>query len=315
MERPESTESSCPFLPVVIAPTFDNAGTLLDVLARIEAVGVPIIVVNDGSTDGTVDALTQWRAAKHATPVWVETHPRNRGKAAAMRTGFAKAEVEGFSHAVTIDTDGQLDPAQIPEFLRVAGDNRTALVLGRRSDLLAGLPRANRLAWWLSALGIWLNTGRRVPDSQCGLRVYPLGLLRVMRCRARRYGFETESVIRGAWSGAALIEVPVECHYPPKHERVSHFNAWLDGPYNFLMQAAFTIRRLIPWPHPRMALPEDNRPTSPPRLAGEAFFDWVSPMTLWRQLRRDRLQQLIVAAAVGIGAFVACMPLGWPRFF
>ncbi|MCH9002227.1 MAG: glycosyltransferase family 2 protein, partial [Planctomycetes bacterium] len=266
MVRPASTESACTLQPVVIAPTYNNAGTLLDVLSRIEAVGVPVIVVNDGSTDGTADALCKWLAAKHATPVWVETHPRNRGKAAALRTGFAKAEAEGFSHAVTIDTDGQLDPEQIPELLRRAGDNRHALVLGRRSDLLAGLPRANRFAWWLSALGIWLSTGRRVPDSQCGLRVYPLTLLRVIRCRTRRYGFETESVIRAAWSGAALIEVPVECHYPPKHERVSHFNVWLDGPHSFFMQAGLTIRRLIPWPHRRIASPAGSIRTSTPSL-------------------------------------------------
>ena len=282
-------------------------------LARIEAVGVPIIVVNDGSNDGTADALCEWQAAQHPAPAWVETHPRNRGKAAALRTGFSKADAEGFSHAVTIDMDGQLDPEQIPELLREAKSNRSALVLGRRSDLLVGLPRANRFAWWLSALGIWLNTGRRVPDSQCGLRVYPLALIRVMRCRARRYGFEAESVIRAAWSGAALVEVPVECHYPPKHERVSHFNAWLDGPYSFLMQAVFTIRRLIPWPHRRFAPPADYRSKGVFRSAGAELLDWVSPMSLWRWLRRDRLQQLIVAGALGVGAFIANMPLGWPR--
>ena len=314
MVRTESTESACTIRPVVIAPTFNNAGTLLDVLARIERVGVPIIVVNDGSSDGTADDLCNWQAAKHATPVWVETHPRNRGKEAALRTGFAKAEAEGFSHAVTIDTDGQLDPEQIPDLLREAGDNPNALVLGRRSDLLAGLPRANRLAWWLSALGIWLNTGRRVPDSQCGLRVYPLALLRVIRCRSRRYGFETESVIRTAWSGAALVEVPVECHYPPKPERVSHFNVWLDGPHSFFMQAGLTIRRLIPWPHRRIASPADRKSTSAFRSAGRELLDWINPMSLWRQLRRDRLQQLIVAGAFGIGTFMANMPFGWPRF-
>ena len=311
--QPASTESAGIFKPVVIAPTYNNAGSLLDVLRRIEAVGIPIIVVNDGSTDGTALALRTWDAATHDSPIWVETHPKNRGKAAALRTGFVKAEAEGFSHVVTIDTDGQLEPEQIPELLRQARENPDALVLGRRSDLLAGLPRSSRFAWWLSALGIWLSTGRSVPDSQCGLRVYPLGLLRVMRCRARRYGFETESVIRAAWSGATIIEVPAKCHYPPKCERVSHFNVWLDGPHSFLMQAGLTIRRLIPWPHRQLATLLDRKGKKVIDSPEAGLLDWVNPPALWRQLRRGRLQQLIVAGAVGIGAFMANMPLGWPR--
>jgi len=302
---------------VVVAPTYNNAGTLLDVLCRVEAVGLPIIVVNDGATDETPELLAEWVESKRAEHAWVILHPENRGKASALRTGFAKAEAEGFTHAVTIDTDGQLDPEQIPELVGAARASPEALILGRRSDMLTGMPPANRFAWWLSALGIWLNTGRRVPDSQCGLRVYPLSLLRSIRCRSRRFGFETESVIRAAWADAAFVHVPVRCRYEQDEGRVSHFVAWRDGPHSFLMQAGMTLRRLLPWPHAKVGHPTlafthggaEKRTSN----RGTSLADWIDPRSLWRQLRRDHLQHLIVAGAVGIGSFMANMPVGWVR--
>ncbi|MCH8148349.1 MAG: hypothetical protein IH987_10200 [Planctomycetes bacterium] len=84
MGRSSLTESACIFQPFVITPTYENAGTLLDVLVRIEAVGVPIMVINHVSTDGTANALCKWQLARHPTPIWVETHPRNCGRAAAL---------------------------------------------------------------------------------------------------------------------------------------------------------------------------------------------------------------------------------------
>src|SRR4051794_20824523 len=102
--------------PVVVAPTFNNAGTLGDVVGRCVALGLPAIVVNDGSTDGTEDLLREMAGES----VIVVTHARNRGKAAALQTGFAVACERGFTHAVTIDTDAQLDPEEIPALLEAA---------------------------------------------------------------------------------------------------------------------------------------------------------------------------------------------------
>src|SRR5260221_10677818 len=107
-----------PFNPAVIAPTFNNARTLLVVLRGIEESDLPVIVINDGCTDGTADLLQAWQQSGERRSVL--THGVNRGKAAALRTGFAHAVAGGFTHAVTIDTDGQLDPAEIPKLLRTA---------------------------------------------------------------------------------------------------------------------------------------------------------------------------------------------------
>src|SRR5690349_15943341 len=117
------------FRPVVIAPTYNNARTLAGVLDRVVALGLPVIVVNDGATDGTAEVLGRWVGTQGGRGR-VVTHDVNRGKAAALRTGFRAAAEAGYTHAATIDTDGQLDPEQIPALVKLAAENPAALVLG-----------------------------------------------------------------------------------------------------------------------------------------------------------------------------------------
>src|SRR5436190_2556774 len=112
------------FRPVAVAPTYNNAATLGDIVRRILAQGVPVIVVDDGCTDGTRELLTTLTSGV----VTVVTHEQNRGKAAALHSGFRAAIDAGFTHAVTIDTDGQLDPEEIPALLAEARRRPLALV-------------------------------------------------------------------------------------------------------------------------------------------------------------------------------------------
>ena len=184
--------------PVVIAPTYNNAGTLLDVLRGVETLGLAILVVNDGSTDATADRLDEWRRRDHDVEIDVVTHLANRGKADALRTGFRAAREAGYTHAATIDTDDQHDPAQLPALIEAARRSPDALVLGDRSHQIELSPRGSRLGWWMSALGIRVETGLSIHDSQCGLRVYPLHVTQVIRGKAGRYGYEAEIIARVA---------------------------------------------------------------------------------------------------------------------
>ena len=106
--------------PAVVAPTFNNAATLPAILDRLRPLGLPLFVVNDGSTDGTASFLADYSARPENAGVMVLTHQSNQGKASAMQTGFAAAHLAGFTHAITIDTDGQLDPEQIPQLIAKA---------------------------------------------------------------------------------------------------------------------------------------------------------------------------------------------------
>lgn len=294
---------------MVVAPVFNHARPLAEVLTQLARLQLPVAIVNDGSTDDTAQVAEHWVRDHPAVAATVLTHEVNRGKAAALRTGFHWAARLGFTHAVTIDTDGQLDPGQIPDLLAVARHFPNALVLGRRREDTPGLPRANLIGWYTSALALRLETQLTVADSQCGLRVYPLALTEMVHVRARRYGFEAEVIARAAWAGFCVCEVPVNCHYPENPRRSSHFRPWLDGARGFFLHARLTLRRLNPWPI-RRVVAESAAANAGPTLHRAALGDQFNPAVFWRDLRRSRLDQLYIAAACGIGTFMAALPLG-----
>lgn len=300
------------FRPAIIAPTYNNEATLLKVLEKTVQIGVPLIVVNDGATDATAALLEEWSGRRHDTPTIVLTHSTNRGKAAAMQTGFAYAKREGFTHAATMDTDGQLDPAEIPSLFDAARAAPTSLVLGRRSEKIPGLPKSNLVGWYISGCGLWMETGEVVHDSQCGLRVYPLALFDVVKCWSGRFGFETEIIARAVWAGCRLVEVPVSCIYPPGDQRVSHLRPVRDGFHGFFMHWGLALARLIPWPRSPLVSHQQTQSIAS-RGTGESSWSlkkWISPLSLWRQVRSSRLEQLIASSAFAHGVFMACMPVG-----
>jgi uncharacterized protein (DUF2062 family) len=302
---PSATPSPRHFNPVVVAPTYDNARTLGGIIDAVTALGLPLVVVNDGSTDGTAGLLSE---RDQAPGVTVLTHGRNRGKAAALQTGFAHASGAGFTHAVTIDTDGQHDPAEIPKLLDRARQSPEALVLGLRDESVPGYPAKSLLGRRLSNLFIRMESGLRVDDSQCGMRVYPLGLVKAVRASARRYGFETEIVTRAGWAGCEVIEVPVACRYLSAGERVSHLNPLLDTLRAIGMHARLLARALSPRPtHPQWP----SRPTTDEkdsRRLHRRLLDWLNPADAWRQARRDRVGRESFAAGLAIGAFIGNLP-------
>lgn len=212
--------------PCVVLPTFNNAATLGDVLARLDTTGLPVIVIDDGSTDATGAILSAWRAGGERRLALA--HGRNRGKGAALRTGFAEAARRGYTHAVTLDTDGQLDPAQVPGMVAQAAAAPAALVLGFRRRETPGYPRRSLVGRGLANLAIRAACGRRILDSQCGFRVYPLDATLSAGCRGDRFDYESEIITRLAWAGVPVVEAPVDCLYVMEN-RVTHFRPWVDS--------------------------------------------------------------------------------------
>ncbi len=236
------------FRPVIVLPTYNNASTLADVARRCMALQLPVYIVNDGSTDDTASILS---TLVRTSNVRVLTHTVNQGKAAAMRTAFARALQDGFSHAVTMDTDGQLEPEQIPMLLDAAARLPTALILGVRKFNIDGYPAANQLGRRIANFFVHLESGIRVHDSQCGLRIYPLGFTATVPVRSGRYGYETEVITRAGWSRTPVIEVPVSCRYFEAEKRISHFRPWVDTYRAIGLHARLILRRLTPARHPR----------------------------------------------------------------
>ncbi|MCK6526109.1 glycosyltransferase family 2 protein [Myxococcota bacterium] len=214
---PERTMRAC-----VVIPSFDNAGTIAAVVARARAVLEPVFVVDDGSTDGTGD-----RAREAGAEVLV--HEVNRGKGAALETGLAAAVARGFSHVVTLDGDGQHHPEDAPALLRAAEGGVPTLVVGSRPWDGPNRSRAARFGRWFSNLWVRIDGGVTVEDSQSGFRVYPAAEVLALRLRARRYDWEMEVLVRAAWAGIAIANVPIGVYYPPASERVSHFDVLRDN--------------------------------------------------------------------------------------
>jgi glycosyltransferase involved in cell wall biosynthesis len=192
------------------------------VISGLRGIGVaaPIFVVDDGSDDGTSEVASSLHAR-------LLRHDYNRGKGAALRTGMGVARDEGFDVCVSVDADGQ-HPAHAVKAVLEADADPDALVLGVRNLARAGAPRANRISNSISNFFLSWFSGKTLADTQCGLRRYPIEKTLALRARADRYAYEAEIVLRAVQSGMRVVEIPIDVHYPPEHERVTHFHSVKD---------------------------------------------------------------------------------------
>ncbi|HET6204188.1 MAG TPA: glycosyltransferase family 2 protein [Planctomycetota bacterium] len=218
----------------VVLPAFREAATIASLVRAIRARGAHVIVVDDGSDDGTSPVA-------RAAGAEVLRHASNRGKGAALRTGFERALALGFPRLATMDGDGQHDPADLGGLLAVALETGAEVVVGNRMDDPRGMSRSrlftNRLT---SAVISWLG-GIRVADSQCGLKLYDAAVLRALRLRTERMDTESEILLQAGRLGFAVRNAPVRCIY--HHPRPSHIRAATDT-WRFLrLTVPFLLRR------------------------------------------------------------------------
>ena len=153
----------------VIVPTYNNAGTVIGVLNRLQPFVDTIIVVNDGSTDDTAALLKSY-----ASPITVVGYEQNRGKGHALKVGFEKAISMSFEYAITIDSDGQHYPEDLPKFAEAMEAHPGALIVGNRKLQQENMPGKNTFANYFSNFWFMVQTWQYLPDTQTGYRVYPL---------------------------------------------------------------------------------------------------------------------------------------------
>jgi glycosyltransferase involved in cell wall biosynthesis len=188
-----------------VIPAYRAERTIADVVAGVRAAGVrEVIVVDDGSRDATA-SLAERAGAR------VLRHQRNRGKGAALWTGFAAARTA--QSVLTLDADGQHDPAEIPRLLTRAREHPNALVIGARTLSREAMPGRSRLGNHVSTFFLARFTGEPLSDSQSGFRVYPTALLSRVTPRARRFDAETELLLAAVTHGHPVLEVAVRTIY------------------------------------------------------------------------------------------------------
>ena len=216
---------------VVVIPSYNAGPAVYETVRSARAAWSPVWVVVDGSDDGTAAGLQALAAGDPG--LLVDVLPRNAGKGAAVLHGLEAALAAGFTHALTMDSDGQHPAALIADFMQASAARPDAMILGRPVfDASAPLlrVRGRRVSNWWTDLE---TLGAGIDDSLYGFRVYPIApLVAVMhgQRRMRRFDFDTEAVVRLAWRGISPINVAAPVRYLTAAEGgVSHFRYGRDN--------------------------------------------------------------------------------------
>ena len=206
----------------VLIPTYNNIGSIRAVVEDAQLYCADVIVVDDGSTDGTTELL---QTIKGITLV---AYRQNHGKGYALKTGFRAALQAGFSYAITMDADGQHLAKDIPAFLHANQQWPGSLIVGSRR--LEGKERSGGSKFANSFSNFWfaVQTFHVLDDTQTGFRLYPLKKLKGLRWLTSRYEAELELLVFASWHGVKIRSIPVDVYYPPREERVSHFRPAID---------------------------------------------------------------------------------------
>ncbi len=273
----------------VVIPTYNNSKTLQKVIEEVLVYSSDVIVVNDGSTDTTSGILNQF-------PQIQQIHlSKNKGKGNALRQGFKHADRLGYHFAITIDSDGQHFPEDIPIFLETLEEsaNKKLLLIGARNMAQAGVPKKSSFGNTFSNFWYWVETGIRLRDTQAGFRLYPLFAMKNLNLCTNKFEFEIEAIVKAAWSGIEVKNIPIKVHYELV-DRTSHFRPFKD----------FTrISILNTW------------------LVLVAFF-YIKPRNLFRKLKKKGFKRFVMedllasddssekkALSIALGVLIGLSPL------
>jgi glycosyltransferase involved in cell wall biosynthesis len=235
--------------PCLLVPIYNHKDTIAGLLRALAPVGLPALVVDDGSDDATRRVLD---ALGRELP-WVEVVrlPANRGRGAALRCGYRRAAERQFSHVIQLDADGQHDPGDVPRFLEAARRCPEAMVLGT-PVFDASAPASRVYGRQLSRVIVWGETlTRAIDDPLCGFRCLPLEPTIRLIDRVRlgdRMEFDPEIVVRLAWEGVPVVNLPTRVRYFAGG--LSHFDFVGDNArlaWTYLRLAVALLPRLPGW--------------------------------------------------------------------
>lgn len=279
----------------VVIPTYNNDRTLGGVIAGVRRYCADIFVVNDGSTDRTTEVLASTEGIRTIA------YARNRGKGYALRRGLRAAREAGFRYALTIDSDGQHYPDDIARFIERIERRPDTLLIGARNLTADNMPARNTFANRFSNFWYLVETGRRLEDTQSGFRLYPLRQLGRLRSLCSRYEFEVEVIVRAAWRGVEVENIPVKVYYAPDGERVSHFRPLRDFTRISLLNSVLVLEALLfyyPWRFFRALTRENIR------------------RFIRRNITRSPESNARLAAAMGWGVLCGILPIwGYQMIF
>ncbi len=276
----------------IIIPTYNNDHALEEVINGVLQYTDAVIVVNDGATDQTAEIMDRFPLIQKINI------PVNTGKGWALRQGFKHAIAKGYRYAITIDSDGQHFPEDLPLFLETADQNPDSMILGARDMTREEVPGTSSFGHKFSIFWFKVETGITVLDVQTGYRLYPLNKIKdIKRVVSRKYEYEVEILVRLAWRGVKVLSVPVKVYYAPKETRVSHFRKFRDFSRVSIVNSILVFMALL----------------------------WVRPLSFFHGLRKKSVREFIMeyivnsrdsnaklAKSVALGLFIGVTPIwGW----
>jgi len=218
----------------VVIPVYNHGHAAAAVIEKALQLNLPLFVVDDGSTDSIGENIASLGG------IHLLRHEENRGKGAALLTGFAEA-AKIADWAITIDGDGQHQPEDAMNLINAIPAGQRPILVGRRTGMAAEhVPWTSRFGRKFSNFWVLVSGGPRLGDTQSGFRIYPLPEAMNLGVAARRYQFEVEILVRAGWKGISVIEAPVNVSYAVAGKRISHFRPFVD-----FMRNSGTFARLI----------------------------------------------------------------------
>ena len=262
-----------------------------DVVQGALKTGAEVLVVDDGSTDEGLETLS---GLSHKAV----RHPENQGKGAAIINRCQEAEKMGGTHIVTIDADGQHEPADFLRFLPIIRENPLAIVVGNRVFDKNNSPPLSRFGRSFSNFWFRVQTSSSLKDTQSGFRAYPIAVLNWLKLHDKRYSFEVEVLVKAAWAGIEIKEVDISVYYPPSRDRISHFHLIKDNLALSLLNTKLTMRAVLPLPQKRFIPTRDG-------LENISIFHPLKSLSILSK----NTSPALLAVSAGMGVFIGTLPL------
>lgn len=223
----------------VIIPTYNNCKFINKVIDEVKQFAKNIIVINDGSTDNTLEILSSQNDIK------VISYSKNKGKGHALKKGFEYALNKGFEYAITIDSDGQHFASDILKFINKITESPNSLIVGTRNLEAENMPSGNSFGNKFSNFWFSFISNIKLSDTQSGFRLYPLKEIKKLFLFTKRYEFELEILVKSSWKNIKIEEIPINVKYYEKGQRVSHFRPFVDFFRISLLNTYFVILSIL----------------------------------------------------------------------
>jgi glycosyltransferase involved in cell wall biosynthesis len=272
----------------VIIPTYNNELTLEAVVKGVQTYCADVIVINDGATDASASILQK------VAGITIVSYSPNKGKGFALRQGFKKALELGFDYAISIDSDGQHFADDLPVFIHALDANPQSLLIGERNMNQACVPGKSNFGRNFSNFWFWFETGTRLNDTQSGYRLYPVRRLQNFTFFTRKFEFEIEVLVRAAWAGIPVKEIPVKVFYAEPGKRISHFRPFKDFTRISILNTVLVTIALL---------------YIKPRDFIRSLFTKAFWKDLWQKLINPAEPDYVKALSVGFGVLMGIVPI------